>query len=355
MAFSPLVASRRPEDAVMIHLIHGPDAATARRRADDLALRVDPDGSNTSRFDAAETPISQIVAAAGSRGFFAEGRVVFVRDLMTKAKGRGGDDDGDSPASGAIDLAPLFTGTALENTLILVDPALTAIPAAVKRAARDKDVETISCEPPRGRDLIRWTVRTAKESGGELAEDAARELVSSLYPQTWQSKPSNPRYDRPPDLDLLRTRIETLAMFAYPDPISQRHIRALVEGAPDDRIFAFVEAAANGDLAQAARQLEQLLSAGEEPAKLAAQVFNQIELGAIAGSARIDPAEAGRQIGLSNPNQLVAIARSRRGGPDSLLPQVLSALDSERNFKGGKLRQPIDELLDILARMASVR
>ncbi len=340
----------------MIHLIHGPDASTARRRADDLALAKDPDGANSSRFDAAEAPLSQIVAAAASRGFFAEGRVILVRDLMTKAKGRGGDDEADSGSvsAGSVDLAPLFASVAPENTLILVDPALASVPAAVKRAAKDADI--VACDPPRGRDLLRWAVQTARESGGEMGDEAARELVSSLYPQTWQNKPTNPRYDRPPDLDLLRSRIETLAMFAHPDAITQRHVRALVEGAPDDRIFAFVEAAANGDLGQAARQLELLLAAGEEPAKLAAQVFNQIELGAIAGSAgRIDLAEAGRRIGLSNPNQLVAIGRSRRGGPDTVLPQVLSALQSERNFKGGRLRQPIDELHDILARMAAVR
>ncbi|MGI9254249.1 MAG: DNA polymerase III subunit delta, partial [Thermomicrobiales bacterium] len=330
----------------MIYLIHGPDAASARRTAEDAAVRHDPDGANTSRFDAAETPLAQIINAAGSLGFFGPGRVILVRDLMTKAKGRGGsggDDESDAPASGSLDLAPLFVGTPPENTLILVDPSLATVPAAIKKAAKDASI--LGCEPPRGRDLIRWAVQAARESSGAIDEDAARELIASLYPQTWQAKPNNPRYDRPPDLDLLRTRVETLVMFAHPEPVTRRHVQALVEGAPDDRIFAFVEAAANGDIGGAARQLEHLLAAGEEPAKLAAQVFSQIELGAIAGSSRgIDPADAGRAIGLSNPNQLVAIARSRRGGPESVLPQVLSALESERNFKTGRLRQPIDEL-----------
>lgn len=338
----------------MIHLIHGPDAATARQTADALARRMDPGGENTSRFDASETPLSQIVVAAGSRGFFDAGRVVLVRDLMTRAKGRGSDDDGEAPASGALDLAPLFAGAAPENTLILVDPALGSVPAAVKRAARDAEIT--GCEPPRGRGLVQWAMQAARESGGEMEEEAARSLVSALYPQTWQARPSNPRYDRPPDLDLLRARIATLALFAHPEPIAVRHLRALVEGAPDDRIFAFVEAAANGDLAQAARHLEQLLAAGEEPAKLAAQVFLQVELGAIAGTpGGGEPAEVGRQLGLSNPNQLAAISRSRRGGADSVLPQVFSALESERAFKNGRLRQPADELHDILARMAGLR
>jgi DNA polymerase III delta subunit len=339
----------------VIYLIHGPDAASARQAAEEAARRHDPDGANTSRFDAAETSLSQIVIAAGSAGFFGPGRVVLVRDLMSKAKGRtaaGGDEE--SSSTGSLDLAPLFAGTPPENILILVDPALGSVPAAVKRAGKDATI--IGCEPPRGRDLIRWAVSAARESGGEISEDGARELIASLYPQTWQAKPSNPRYDRPPDLDLLRTRIETLVLFAHPEPVSQQHVRSLVEGAPDDRIFAFVEAAANGDIAAAARQLEQLLAAGEEPAKLAAQVFSQIELGAIAGAAAgRDPADAGRQIGLSNPNQLTAISRSRRGGPQNILPQVLSALESDRNFKTGKLRQPIDELHDILMRMAAVR
>ncbi|MCC6314297.1 MAG: hypothetical protein IT337_09825, partial [Thermomicrobiales bacterium] len=297
----------------MIAFVHGPDAALARAAVARLASEHDPDGSTTSTFDARETPLPHLVVAAGSAGFFGAGRVVIVRDLI----GRSRKADGVEPVDGrggAIDVGPLFAVVPPENLLILHEPALASVPAAVRKAA-PPDMIAIAGEPPRGRELIAWLRTAAADAGGSIAPGAAQLLAASLYPQTWASKPNNPRYDRPPDLDLLRGQIETLALYAHPNPVSEAHVRELTPGMPDERIFRFMEAAAAGDVAAAATELERLLLAGEEPAKLAAQVFGQIELGAIAAAARgQDPARVGREIGLSNPNQMVAIARTQRGG-----------------------------------------
>ncbi|MBA3414021.1 MAG: hypothetical protein H0U10_02200 [Chloroflexia bacterium] len=339
----------------MIVLVHGPDAAIARGNVADLVRASDPEDANTSTFDGKETPLPQIISAAGSAGFFGSGRVVVVRDLMSRARGgkNPSDDAEEMGQPGALDLGPLFAVVPPENLLILVDPALAAVPAAVRKAA-PKDVRVISGEPPRGRDLIGWIVRAATEAGGEIDAAAAKLLVESLYPQTWATKPNNPRYDRPPDLDLLRSRVETLLLFAHPAPIGVTHVRALTDGAPDDRIFRFVEAAAAGNLRVAMAELEALLLAGEEPAKLMAQVFGQVELGAVAeAGGRIDPAAIGRQIGLSNPAQMTAIARGRQTARTPAAAAVGAALETERGFKTGRLRQPTDALLALLVRLAA--
>lgn len=336
----------------MIVLVHGPDAASARAKVAAVLADRDPSGENTSWFDAADTPLPQLVVAAGSAGFFGVGRVVVVRDLMAKAsRGKGGTSASvDEPAAGSLDLGPLFAAVPPENTLVLLDPGLSSLPAAVKKAA-PKDATVVGCEPPRGGDLVAWIERTAQEAGGGIEREAARLLAATLFPQSWQGKPNNPRFDRPPDLDLLRSRVETLVLFAYPEPVNAGHVRELAPGAPDDRIFKFVEAAANGDVGVAARELEHLLRAGEEPAKLVAQVMGQIELGAVAAAgAGTDPAELGRRLGLANPNQLVAIARSQRGGAGR---RVRTALETDRAFKTGRLRQPADALVALMVGLAA--
>lgn len=336
----------------MIVLVHGPDAASARVRVADVLAERDPSGENTSWFDAAESSLSQVVVAAGSAGFFGVGRVVVVRDLMAKgSRGKGGASaKGGEPATGTLDLGPLFAAVPPENTLVLLDPGLSSLPAAVKKAA-PKDARVYACEPPRGGDLVAWLERAAKESGGGIERDAARLLAATLFPQSWQGKPNNPRFDRPPDLDQLRSRVETLVLFAYPEPVNVGHVRELSPGAADDRIFKFVEAAANGDIGVAARELEQLLRAGEEPAKLVAQVMGQIELGAVAAAgAGTDPGELGRRLGMANPNQLVAIARSQRGGAGK---RVRTALETDRAFKTGRLRQPADALVALMVGLAA--
>ena len=338
----------------MIVLVLGPDGAMARDAVRDIVRAHDPEGANTSVFDGTETPLGQIIAAAASAGMFGGGRVLVVHDLMTRARGgKAAADDGyEPPATGALDLGPLFAAVPPANLLVLVDSSLGSIPAAVKKAA-GKEVRVVAGEPLRGRELIGWVVRAATESGGEIDPAAAKLLVESLYPQTWTAKPNNPRFDRPPDHDLLRSRVETLVLYAHPDRVGIGHVRALVGNAPDDRIFTFVEAAAAGNLRVAATELEQLLLAGEEPAKLLAQVYGQVELGMVAETGGgLDPAEIGRQLGLSNPAQMTAIARGLRSSRASAEVRVAAALETERGFKAGRLRQPSDALLSLLARLA---
>jgi DNA polymerase III delta subunit len=90
------------------------------------------------------------------------------------------------------------------------------------------------------------------------------------------------------------------------------HVRSLISGAPDDRIFRFVEAAESGRLGPALKELDQLLAAGEEPAKLAAQLYQQIELVAVlAAGPQIDPMATGRALGLSNPSRMAGISPLR--------------------------------------------
>lgn len=341
----------------MIALIHGPDAAIARAETTRLAVEHDPAGAETSRLDGRETALPAIIAAIGSAGFFGGGRVVVVHDLMARSsrgKGAAADDDGTDAPTGGLDLTPLFAAVPPENLLILVDAGLLSVPAAVKRAA-PRDALVIAAEPPRGRALLDWIAATARAAGGDIDPRTAQLLAETLYPQTWSNKPNNPRYDRPPDTDLLRNEIEKLVLAAHPDPIAAGHIRSLVGGAPDDRIFRFVEAADAGNLAVAVVELERLLAAGEEPAKLLAQIDQQIELGAVlAAGSHLDPIAAGRAIGLSNPNRMGGIAASRRGlGAGAAFAAVANATETDRALKRGRLRRPEDALYAVLAAAAN--
>lgn len=341
----------------MIALVHGPDAALAQAEVTRLRLAHDPSGDNTSFLDGRETPPPQIAAAAGSAGFFGGGRVVVVSDLMQRASRAGGKSAGDEArtaegdeTAGAIDLAPLFAAVPAEHLLVLVDATLAAVPAAVKRAA-PTDVTVFGGEPPRGQALLALLAATARAVGGTLDAKTARLLAETLYPQTWSAKPSNPRYDRPPDTALLRNEVEKLALAAYPDPVTPEHVRSLVSGAPDDRIFRFVEAAEGGRLGPALKELDQLLAAGEEPAKLSAQLYQQIELAAVlAAGPQVDPTATGRALGLSNPSRMAGIAGGR-GRRDSAgaFAAVAAAASADRRLKRGRLRHPEDALYRLLA------
>ena len=124
---------------------------------------------------------------------------------------------------------------------------------------------------------LAWIESAALGAESRIDRRTAQRLAETLYPQTWQRKPSNTRYDRPPDLALLETEIEKLALAAHPGSITIDHISLLTPSVPDQRVFRFLDAALMGDLRAGLDELERLIAGGEEPAMLLAQLLSQME------------------------------------------------------------------------------
>lgn len=345
----------------MIALVHGPDAALARAAVEKLVAANDPAETDTTRFDGRSVTLGEVVAAVATVGFFGGARVVIVSDLMSrasKASGQDADRDDNSVAkssTGSFDFAALFSSVPHQNLLVLVDPTLSTVPAAVKRAA-PADVQIVAAQPPRGAALVNMIVGMAKAADGEIDSATARLLAELLYPQTWNSRPNNPRYDRPPDTERIHQEVEKLVLHAHPRRITADHVRQLVSGVPDDRVFRFIEAATAGELNVAMMELEKLLEIGEEPARLTAQLHQQIELAVVAVSAgRIDPVDVGRALGLSNPNRMLGVSQaSHRKNREATFAALDEAVAADRKLKQGHLRWPLDALY-LLATMQQER
>lgn len=333
----------------MIALIVGPDAATARAEVERLLRRHDPDGFSTTRLDGKTVSFDEVVTAVGTPAFFGGGRVVVVDDLMARASksapsGTDGCESIDgSPGSRGLDFGRLFGAVGGENALILVDPGLGSVPAAVKKAA-PADAVVFGGEPPRGAALIEWIQRSAVEAGSRIDPRTARLLAARTFPQTWSAKPTNPAYDRPPDLDLLRNEIAKLALAAHPGPIGEEVVLEMVASAAEDRLFPFVEAVMAGRLEEALPALENLQAAGDDPGRLAAQVYQQAELAATlpATGAVADPAAIGRDLGLTNPNRMIGVAKTLRRSRVPPAELVRLAIETDRQSKRGGLRHGDD-------------
>lgn len=332
----------------MIVLICGPDAALARASVQRVLDRYDPRRENTSVLDGRSVTLSNVITHVGSPGFLGQCRVVVVSDLMARAsRPRKGTTDPEEVSPSALDLAPLFASVAPGNVLVLVDPELGAVPASIKKIAPAK-TERITGAPPRGTALLAWIADAARDAGSSLDQSTARYLADWLFPRSWSNEPANPRYDRPPGLDLLRTEIEKLAAAAHPGPIQRRHVDLLAHRGEQDQIFRFTDAVAQQRLPAALQELTNLLDAGEEPYRLAAQMYQQLELSAVlaeAGPGR-DPVTIGRELGLSNPNRMASIAASRRHTTGAA--SLRGPLRTERLTKRGWLRKPEDAIFHLL-------
>jgi DNA polymerase III delta subunit len=338
----------------VIVLAHGPDRYLARQAAIAAAAELDPEGLNTSWLDGRESSVEQIIAAVGSATFFGAPRVVIVTDLLARA-GRGSDgsatDDApvDPPSRNARPLDPLLSAVPDAHGLILFEPSLASPPPKFKSSVPTAKI--IPGEPPRGASLLSWIGDAARHAGASIDRQTAQLLAEVLFPQTWNRKPNNPRFDRPPDMGLLLYEIEKLAVAAHPGPITAELIAALVPGAAQQRLFSFIDAALSGDVGTAAGELDRLLTSGEEPAMLLAQILGQVELTTVAAGDR-DAASVARDLGTISPGRVSAVMSLARKLP-SVRSRAETGVATDRALKTGRIRHPSDALHALLLAYAT--
>ncbi|HEV2073298.1 MAG TPA: hypothetical protein VGR29_06595 [Thermomicrobiales bacterium] len=335
----------------MICIILGPDYAMARARVNTIRKQRDSSGDSTSMLDGKAVSIRQIIMDVSSIGFFSAGRVVIVEDLIARLGKQGARDGGNTP-----DWSALFSAVPDASTLILLDPSLQSLPAAVKKALPPTASIDLS-DPPRGPALLKWIQGTAKTIGSEIDQETARLLAELLYPQTWMQKSRNPAFDRPPDMEMLSNEIAKLALAAHPGTITRNLVSELVDRGSDDRIFTFLDAAVAGNVGIAMVELDKLLEAGEDPAKLLAQLSQNVELGAVMATAgRRDPAEVGKAVGVTSAGRMSSIRQSLQGqSSGTALGRVDIATAADRKMKRGELRDPLDALYDAVLGIAASR
>jgi DNA polymerase III delta subunit len=326
----------------VIYFIHGPDRLLCREAVLGIVGTLDSDGSNTSWLDGREVSFADVAAAVGAVSFFNSPRVVVVTDLLVRAgrepeSAQSTDGDQDRPGRGRAEIESLVSEVPKSHHLILFEPSLSSVPTAFKTAVPTAKV--IAGEPPRGSALLAWIEAAAIQTESSIDRRAAQRLAETLYPQSWDRKPTNPRYDRPPNLALFKAEIGKLALAAYPGPITVDDVATMTSGVPDQRVFEFLDAALAGDLRSGVDKLERLIAGGEEPAMLLAQLLGQIELTTIAAAAGGKNADSvARDLGTVAPGRLSAVmAATRRRPPRAAHFAATSAL-ADRNLKTGRVR-----------------
>ena len=342
----------------MIYYIHGPDRLLAREAVLSITADLDPSGSNITWLDGRESSFGNVASAVGAASFFDSPRVVIVTDLLARTGGESqtGEVTGTTQnrsGRGRAELESLVSTVPESHHLIFFEPTLTSVPAMLKTAV--PGVKVVAGEPPRGPALVGWIEVAARAAESRIDRRTAQRLAETLFPQSWQRKPSNPRYDRPPDLALLKAEIEKLALAAYPSPITVEDIALLTPSAPDQRVFRFLDAALVGDLPSALDELERLITGGEEPAMLLAQLLGQMELATVtaaAGGRNVDV--IARDLGAVAPGRLSSIMNTTRRQPAPAVCTAGAGANTDRNLKTGRVRKPEDALREVVLALATL-
>jgi DNA polymerase III delta subunit len=341
----------------MIYFVHGPDRFLAREAATGLVMKVDPSRTNTSWLDGRETSLDRLVAEIGTVSFFGDPRVVVVTDFVARSERSSNATTGNTrkkpqPAKKS-DLEILLQSAPHEHILVLLEPTLAGLPAALKPFA--DGITVVSGDAPRGDALISWIMVTAQELDSAIEKRGAVRLAQSLFPQSWQRKSTNPRFDVPPDMSLLRQELEKLALAAHPGQIEEALIEASVPQGAQHRLFGFIDAAIVGNVPQATNELDRLLAAGEDPSMILAQVLGQVELLTIAKAAGGRHAERiASDLGSVSASRMSAVqsASHHVANPADVLE---IALGIDRRLKTGRVRQPQEALHLLVAELAACR
>jgi len=335
----------------MIFFVHGPDANLVREHVRAILRQVDPDGANTTRLDGRSTPVAKIGPMVATPGFFGAGRVIVVDDLFGGRPGKksAAADDETGVSENSSEAVELLMQVVEPNTLIVVEPSLSSVPAAVKKRAPALEVR--SGVPPRGNALVTWVIEQATRAGSSIDQSAARALLDAMSPGSWQNAASNPRYDVPPDLDAIQQEISKLAAYAHPHPIDRKAISAMTATTVADQLFPFLSALFGGETDQAIKLLSDALDRGDDQFRLVAQVMQQVELSVPLEAARgKSPESVGTDLAVPNPRRMAAIERSTRVHP--VTPIHGAVIDADRDSKRGRLRTADDVLFAVLAATA---
>jgi DNA polymerase III delta subunit len=334
----------------MIYFVHGPDAFLVRDHILRLRAELDPSGTNITRIDGRSNPAKNIATMAGTPPFFGEGRLLIVDDLFagkTRSKRAGVSDEDESGSTGPTsDALSVLTNLVAPNTLVLAEPSLSSVPAAVKKLALKLEVR--AGVPPRGGDLLDFVMAQADGAGSSIDRRAATQLLDLVSPGHWRQAPSNPRYDVPPDLDAIQQEVRKLAAYASPSPIRDNHVREMTTASSSDQLFPFLSALFGGNASEAVKLLNESMHDSDDLFRIIAQVMQQAELAVPLEAAQgVPPERVGIDLAVTNPRRMVAIERSSRAQP--VTPIHSAIVGADRDQKTGRLRTPEDLLFAILA------
>jgi DNA polymerase III delta subunit len=335
----------------MIYFIHGPDALLVRQHRSEILARLDPDGSNTTRVDGRTASPQAISSMVATPAFFGMARVVVVDDLFARMP-KDAEDVEEAPGTTKANPAAieLLNSVVSPNALVLVEPSISSVPAAVRKSGAA--IEVRAGIAPRGNDLVKWVESQAKNAGSGIHPDAIHELLDAMSPGMWRAANRNPAYDVPPDLDALQQEIIKLATFAHPHSITRDVVETMTRVGAADQIFPMLSAIYGRDLADALRRLSDAIDQGEDHFRLIAQIFIQAELSPPIELGRgKNPEDIARDLGLTSGGRLAMIARSLVNNPVS--PRIARITAVDRGQKNGELRTSEDVLFALLASIAA--
>lgn len=321
----------------MLHIFHGPDSFSRTEALEALKRELDRDrmlASNTDRLDGKTLTYAHLTMICDAMPFLAEHRLIIVEGLLARAGGRAGGARrrGGGPALPAEwgDL-PEYLGRMPPTTaLVLVDGEVApgnVMLEALAPLGRSRNFPKLPA-----RALEGWLGERAKRARIELEPAAVRLLAESVSGDLGEDGQWHGLWGLAGDL-------EKVALYAGRRAVTADDVRALVAGAADTNIFAFVDAVVERKGREAMARLAELLAAGQPPPVLLTMLvrgFRQIALWSDLAAAGVRQDEIARRLNLREWQSGRLRAQAGRYRPAQVAAAYERLLAADRSVKRGE-------------------
>ncbi len=323
--------------ASRIHILHGPDAFSAREALRALREQLGVADSNVVRLDARAT-LNDIAAATQSASFFAEPRLVIIEGLAERfggrrrTAGRGG--RGRSAGAGASELDQLVE--VLSNLPDTTTVAfLDAEPSAGFLDALKPIATARSFAVKRGDDVRRWADARVKARGGSISHAALEGLCEMVDGH---------------HIGELAQEIDKLIAYTAGRRVELHDVEEVGTGAVQHQTWDLTDAIIAGRADRALRVL-QLMDEKEHPAQLLhamiVRQYRQVMVAQTMLKEGFSATQIGERLGITHPFPLGKVIDQASRYPAARLEQAYRRLlESDAAFKTGVM--DVDTALELL-------
>lgn len=284
--FTDLVNDLKAGLVAPVYLFFGPEGylrREAEKRIREILTGGDTDDFNFTVVDGEEKPLTEIISLAVMAPFFAEKRLVVVRNARFFSGKKGASDtpgqesgnsegNEDQPGTARTEEAPLLKYLANPN------PAACLIFDAGDQADRRKKIyreiaktgKVIEFTLLKPDDLTAWLEKQARLAGKTLSPGAPAEILA---------RAGN-------SLQALSVEIQKLISYAGENSaITVDDVKAVISPHPEEDVFAVVDAIGEKNPARAIAGIDRLIRQKHPPPVILAMVARQIRLILRAGEA----------------------------------------------------------------------
>ncbi|MCL2285893.1 MAG: DNA polymerase III subunit delta [Firmicutes bacterium] len=262
-------------------------------------------------FDGA-IPANDIIMTAETLPFFAERRLIYVRDSRLFATGRKNDSEA---------IAEYLPKIPKETIIVFVESEVDRRSKLFRQISKVGVV--LDCTPPTVQTLATWVTRLAKERGKILPPHAAHLLVQTVGT----------------NMSAISREMDKLAAYCGENTeISPADIKEICTPTLESRIFDLTKAMGSGRVSDALAMYKNMLMLKESPIMILTMIIRQLRIILLSKCAKekgMTVMQTAQQFNLRDFMVSEALEQGRRFTVDGLLSALEDCLETDVKIKTG--------------------